>query len=325
MHSPFDDWLAKLEKVSRPDPLQVPSADSLRASLSQLHVHPEDAEAVLETMPDPGRDPEPWSLLQRSHHLLSHGLAHRDNNAEPLPALPPSLRFLPVHLLLVTLDEIRACHRQFKIPDDISAETLAHIGPAMSEYRALHKEPGIQLTRWNWMRYCGWLYQVGRLTAIPYRLRSHPEAGPLFWYDEKEAARRGPGFQKGDSAVSLHIPPGEPFKPDAVEESIRRMTTAFDHVFSNEPPRVATCTSWLLDDQLAEYLPRNSNILAFQRRFELVPGARDDDNSFLLFVFGPDRPKDIDALPQRTTLERAAVQHLKHGRHWRMRTGWLPI
>jgi hypothetical protein len=325
LHSPFDDWLAKLEKVSRPAPMPVPSHGVLRESLSQLRVSPQDAEAVLATMPAPDRDPEPWSLLQRSHHLLSQGLAHRSNNAEPLPALPPSFRFFPVHLILATLPEIRECHRHFGIPDDISTETLAHVGQAMSEYRAQHKEPGIQLTRWNWMRYCGWLYQVGRLTAIPYRLRSHPEAGPLFWYDEQEASRRGPGFHKGDTAVSVHIPPTEPLKPDAVDESIRRMSTAFDRVFPGEPPRVATCTSWLLDDQLAEYLPPDSNILAFQRRFELAPGARDDDNSFLLFVFGPDRPKNIDALPQRTTLERAAVQHLKQGRHWRMRTGWLAI
>ena len=268
---------------------------------------------------------EPWSLLERSRHLLAQGLANRDNNAEPLPALPPSLRFFPAHLILVTLDAIRHCHQAFGIPDDISWETLSYLGQAMSAYRATHGEAGIHLTRWDWMRYSGWLYQVGRLTVIPYRLRAHQEAGPLFWYGDEAAARLGPGFRKGDAALSIHVPPAEPLTPAACDESVRRMQTAFDNVYPGESPRVATCTSWLLDEQLAEYLPPESNILAFQRRFELVPGARDDDNSFLLFVFGPERPRNIDALPQRTTLERAAVQHIKEGRHWRMRTGWLAL
>jgi hypothetical protein len=33
----------------------------------------------------------------------------------------------------------------------------------------------------------------------------------------------------------------------------------------------------------------------------------------------------LNALPQRTTLERAVVEHLCRGRHWRMRTGWLQL
>src|SRR5262249_22677272 len=89
--------------------------------------------------------------------------------------------------------------------------------------------------------------------------------------------------------------------------------------------RVATCTSWLLDDQLAEYLPADSNILAFQRRFEPVPGAQDDDASMLRAVFGADHAQALDALPQETTLQRAVVRHLRSGRHWRMRTGWYDV
>jgi hypothetical protein len=96
-------------------------------------------------------------------------------------------------------------------------------------------------------------------------------------------------------------------------------------VFPGEPLHIATCTSWLLDDQLAEYLPTESNILAFQRRFTLVPGAREEDEAILHYVFGAGRSKNIEELPQSSTLERAVVGHLRDGRHWHMRTGWLSI
>jgi hypothetical protein len=80
----------------------------------------------------------------------------------------------------------------------------------------------------------------------------------------------------------------------------------------------------LLDEQLADYLSAESNIVRFQRRFELVPGARDSDDSVFLWVF--DRvPSSVDDLRPHTELERAVVRHVRHGHHWRMRTGWMEI
>jgi hypothetical protein len=162
------------------------------------------------------------------------------------------------------------------------------------------------------------------LEVTPYWLLTHPEvAGPLFRYDEEAAAQFGTGHRKGAAALSLHIPALGPLTPEACSESLYRMQTAFNKIRPGGPPRIATCTSWMLDEQLAEYLPSDSNILAFQRRFTLVPGARDNDDWILRVVFGTEHPKELDALPQRTRLERAVVNHLRQGLHWRMRTGWL--
>ena len=99
------------------------------------------------------------------------------------------------------------------------------------------------------------------------------------------------------------------------------------------PIDTGTCDSWLLDPQLAEYLPATSNIVAFQRRFTLtdqppdeqvIDGRTRGDRSVLEFVFrSPGTP--LDRLPQRTALERAAVTHLKAGRHWTQRLGTLAL
>ena len=231
----------------------------------------------------------------------------------------------PVHVILVSLDSIRRYHASIGVPDDVSTETLGFVGRAMAEYRAAHGHAGIQLSRWDWLRFSGTLYQVGRLTVIPYRLRMHRAAGPLFWFDDAAAEILGPGYRRGDPALSLHVPANDPLEPAACDASIARMRTAFSAVYPGEPLCVATCTSWLLDEQLAEYLPERSNILDFQRRFELIDGAREDDAAMVRAVFGTDVPASLDALPQRTTLERAVVAHLRSGRHWRMRTGCLRL
>jgi hypothetical protein len=263
----------------------------------------------------------PAPELQPHTRQLAAALAHRSQPGDQLPPVPPSTPPLfAVHLILAAFDAIRECHRALDVADDISWETLSHLGRAMASYRRTHGHAGISLNFWDWLRYSGWLYQAGRLEVTVYRLRTHPkEAGPLFWYDDETAARLDLPFRIGDPALSIHVPAAEPLAPDACDESFARIRAGFPG------RRVATCTSWLLDDQLAEYLPADSNILAFQRRFQLVPGARDDDEFMLRSVFGAGRPQDLDALPQRTTLERAIVRHLRAGRHWRMRTGWYDV
>ena len=297
----------------------------MSAALRELGVSPDDASEVLRTFPSPDRDPDSWAQLERSRDLLTTALARGDVESPPPPSMVAGFELFPVHVILVSLDSIRRYHASIGIPDDVSTETLSFVGRAMAEYRAAHGQAGIQLSPWDWLRFSGTLYQVGRLTVIPYRLRVHRAAGPLFWFDDAAAETLGPGYRRGDPALSLHVPANDPLEPAACDASIARMSTAFSSVYPGEPLCVATCTSWLLDEQLAEYLPERSNILDFQRRFELIDGAREDDAAMVRAVFGTEVPASLDALPQHTTLERAVVTHLRSGRHWRMRTGCLRL
>lgn len=301
-------WLAKLEETHPLAILPAPNTDAHSALLARLDVAKEDAAEVLETMPSPDRDPESWWLLERSHAALLRNLASHENQPawEPIPPLPPAFRLFAIHLILVSVAAIRQRHKEFGLPGYVSWETLSYAGRAVTAYRNKHYRAGIELSGWDWLRFSAWFYQVGRLEVTPYWLLTHPQAaGPLFWYDTGTAAQLGPGHQKGAAALSLHIPAADPLTPEACSESLRRIRISFNIVQPGGPPRIATCTSRLLDEQWAEYLPEDSNIISFQRRFTLVPGARDNDEAVLHFVCGSERPKELQALPRRTTLERA--------------------
>jgi hypothetical protein len=158
---------------------------------------------------------------------------------------------------------------------------------------------------------------------MPHRLRSGP-AGPLFWYEPAEADALGEGLRPGEPALGVHIPEGGPLDPAACDESLAAARTFFPDHLPDRASRVATCTSWLLDDQLAGLLPPASNIVRFQRRFRLVPGALDNDGEILRFVFGSATVSVADLRPA-TELERVVVAHLRGGGHWRLRTGWLRL
>jgi hypothetical protein len=263
----------------------------METTLARLQLAPEDAEAILRTLPSTERRRELATLFEPC-------LANREDRPDPPAPLAGDPLYL-AHVILAALDSIRGCHREFGIPDAMSWATLAHLGRAMASYRAANGHAGIALGRWDWLRYFGWLYESGRLEVTPYRIRTHPkQAGPLFWYDDETAARLGPGFRVGDPALSLHIPAGGPLSPGECDLALRGLKEAFAHRYS-EPVRIATCTAWLLDEELAGHLPADSNILAFQRRFQMVPGARETDA--------------------------ALAANLPKGRPWRLRTGWLEL
>jgi hypothetical protein len=85
-----------------------------------------------------------------------------------------------------------------------------------------------------------------------------------------------------------------------------------------------TFRSWLLDPVLAEYLPADSNLVRFQRRFALLPGGPDAGEDILRFVFGT-LTTTVDRLPTRTALQRAVVAHLRAGGRWQNRKGMLAL
>jgi hypothetical protein len=112
--------------------------------------------------------------------------------------------------------------------------------------------------------------------------------------------------------------------PAACDASFTHAKEFFARHFPEEDYHIAVCRSWLLDDQLADYLPADGNIVQFQRRFRPAYRPHDDDEDILRFVFGRITP-GLDGLPQRTALERAVVGHLKAGNHWSGGAGWLEL
>ena len=325
--SDYDAWLDALEAIGAPPGgLAIPNADAAVALLARLGVDEPDRAALLEALPSPGWPPELWWLLERAYHMLLRDIGRLDGSLR-CPMLPASLgvpgRCFWVFAFLYAVPAIRQWHHDHGVPDDISWQTLADLGRHMRLHRRRTGMVGLDVPWWIALHFRGALFALGRLQFNPYRLKSGI-AGPLFWYEADTADSLGDGFRAGDIALGVHIPEAGPLTPSACDASFRAAATFFAERFPDRAGTVATCTSWLLDDQLREYLPPDSNIIQFQRRFELVPGTRDADDSILHFVFGR-RPDSLSDVVPRTTLERAILDHLARGRHWRLRTGWLRL
>jgi hypothetical protein len=213
--------------------------------------------------------------------------------------------------LLGTVPAARAWFAAEGIDAGVAEASLADLTPKLRDY-------GIAETGVDWLAKvvtCG-VFVLGRL-------QFEPAADERAW--------------------NTHIPEAGPLDPAACDESFA-VAEKFFRARGDDSTRAFVCHSWLLDDQLAEYLPAESNILRFARRFTLTDtettdapggafggdgavggdGATHGDRAVAKFVFR--RPlAELPTITPATTLERAVLAHLAAGRHWRERAGIIRL
>jgi len=290
---------------------RLPERTYLPAIFERLAIDERDREELLAAWPSPETDPANWRALERAYATLVNDLGGVELLELPGPATDrtPLGRYFFVYVYLAALADVRRFHTQRRIPDDISWATLADLGRNLKRDRLLLGDGGLRTSGWLTLHFRGSIYQLGRLQFTRMNVR---------------AAHVADAFHEGEPALGIHIPESGPLTPEECDDSLAQARPFFARHFPETPTRFALCTSWLLDPQLAEYLAPDSNIVRFGRRFTLVADGYDGDADVLRFVFHRIAPR-IDDLPQRTTLERAIVAHLRAGKHWHDRTGWVEL
>ncbi|MGH3098195.1 MAG: acyltransferase domain-containing protein, partial [Streptosporangiales bacterium] len=298
-------WVRGLATLGPPpDPIALPAPDEAARQLVRMAVPEPDIERIVGALPDRGSQPALWWLLEREHHRIVRDMG----GYVPMPGGPTlpyglgdTARYFYVYVFLATVPAVRRFQESRGIPEDVAWATFTDLGEKVAIHRRKYGDGGMATQFWFLLHLRGVIYALGRLQFNLQR-RSDPQ-GPL---------------HAEQPVLGTHIPElGGPITPAACDDSLTRARPFFDRHFPEHGARVAVCTSWLLDPQLADYLPETSNIVSFMRRWSLLDEEPEPgDRSVLEFVFRrTDQP--IDQLPQSSTLERAVVAHLRAGRHWR--------
>ncbi|MEV5874955.1 acyltransferase domain-containing protein [Streptomyces sp. NPDC052101] len=299
----------------------LPDADDLPELLLDLTVPHEDINELVARRRRVTDDPGALRLLRECVEELfrgPEGTGHPPDLAELFDAAPAELTgTFAAYVFLAAVPRTLARHRERGIPPEISRHTLSDLGRNMAVHRRRHGTTGVGAPRWLVRHFRGELYQLGRLQFE--RARLGQRSAPVL-------AAAGLDAVPGTPCLNLHIPDFHgPLTPSACERSLDRARAFFALHFPEERPVAALCHSWLLDPQLKQYLPADSNIVRFQERFRT---AREDtepsDTEPVQFVFGdPDLP--AAELPRRTSVERAVGDHLRAGGHWYIGHGWFPF
>ena len=205
---------------------------------------------------------------------------------------------LPLLTLVVTAPEVTEWHAKRGIPADISAASLSDLGQQVWVHRLTFGTFGLHTHDWLTIAWSGALYWLARL-----QFNLQPE---------------GDGW-----VLSTHIPRTGPLTPEAVDHSFAEATRFFATYFPDYPTREFVCSSWLLNPALTATLP-DSNLAAFQRRWQLTGEGYPGEADVLFFVFSRRGPAELDSLPRDTALRRAILDRLASGEGWSSLTGRIP-
>ena len=298
----------------------LPDTDELAETLVELAVPHEDVNELVRMGRRVMDDPE---LLRFLEHSVAELVRDMGETGDPvdLPELdwPTGAlqRCFPAYVFVAALPHTRAYHRSRGIPEDVSRRTLTDLGRNMAVHRRRYGRAGVQSPRWLIHHFRGELYQLGRLQFE--RMRYGP-------WNRRTLSGIGPDLASGTPCLNLHIPDFlGPLSPAACDRSLALAGEFFARHYPDEEYRAAMCHSWLLDPQLKQYLPEDSNIVRFQERFRLAPqDIESADAEPMQFVFG-DPELSVESLPRRTVVERAVGDHLKAGGHWHIGHGWFPL
>ncbi len=113
--------------------------------------------------------------------------------------------------------------------------------------------------------------------------------------------------------IELHIPSDSDLSPFSVDQSLRNAKKFFDKYYSEIENTEYYCHSWLLDSQLKTMLKEKSNIIEFQKRFEIFD-VGEIDTEFIQWVFNKNSTDtDYTDFPEHTSLQRNIKKHLLSG------------
>lgn len=291
----------------------VPSAAEAAERLAMLHVDPEDALAAVNARHLLDERELQQLVADRATELRSTlGLP---GPLDPWPDLLPQWgrvgRLVYPWVFVTALPDVLDYQQARGIDRAIALASLANIAHQMRRHRLLYGYPGLHEQDWVTRHFRGLIYVLGRL---------HFERAR--WTGASAAPLGGP--DSGEPVLDLHIPSGA-LTPESCDSALALARQFFAAHFPEEKYRYATCTSWILDPQLASYLSASTNIIRFQRRFRLDPDVGPDKTRTLIdFVFDRDDP-DLDTLPRDTSLQRGIIAHARAGRPWHFRRGWFSL
>lgn len=176
----------------------------------------------------------------------------------------------------------RARYLACGIGEDVYLATMSCFARYAEEYRKKHGAYGFDCPWWTYRQLNMSIFRLGALE-----------------------------FEFGEGKIDLHIPSDADFSPSSVQRSLaacRAFCRRFFPAYNNAPMGTR---SWLLSPTITPFLKEGSNILAFQRLFEVKELFPDDP--FIGHLFGTDEKTPVEELPERTSLQRGVKMLLKQG------------
>lgn len=199
---------------------------------------------------------------------------------QQLEADPQGLKMLTC--MLVCALKTRETYRKLGISDDIFLATMDCFPRFVREHMESYGSYGFDRDFWTVRQLSAVLFRIGLLE-----------------------------YELEDGKVCLHIPTGAHLIPEKIDESLAQARIFITRFFPNWKDAPMCCHSWLLSPALSALVASDSNIMRFQKRFQITP-EKEQTREFLVWIY-KNRDIPYEQLPENTHLQRILKQYLLDG------------
>ena len=196
------------------------------------------------------------------------------------------------------IEHMEKLYEEKNIPREVLIETISDLGVWIKRHRDWFGEWGFSQYGWLILHLRAKIFKLGRLQFEPGKVTRLPPAD------------LGLNLNMGDPFLNVHIPRGGKLDEDACLASFERAKQFFPDVLGYEFVAFG-CFTWMFDPAFEKLLPKDSNILKFQKMFTLFPG--EEGYWGLDYVFVNITKENIKDAPQDTYFQKKLVEHILSG------------
>ena len=119
-------------------------------------------------------------------------------------------------------------------------------------------------------------------------------------------------LSKEDLVATIHIPSGGKLSDEIVDSSLAEAKSVLPKFFDKYDIRAIVCQTWFLDTQLRDILPPKSNMIKFQKRFDLVMAADNKNHSLFDHIFNA-KPTSLKNLVPKNNFQEIMLRRALNG------------
>lgn len=221
----------------------------------------------------------------------------------------PICRKRPLDRLVLWCCHMTWARRQYEargVSHQVILDTCSDIALRAKLYEAKTGKPGLSKDDVIWFRHIhhASIFRLGPLQFQRFEMVYLDEEGCGQAY-MTFASEQKAHLPQGTPVINLHIPKDANLSPATVADALDQAMAFFPQVFPEHRAKAFLCYSWLLYPGLQALLPKESNILQFAARFQIIGQARDPAES-IRRIYGKRFPRK-ENYPQDTQLQRQAL------------------
>ena len=202
--------------------------------------------------------------------------------------------------LVGCLPQLRRRYAAAGLPEELFWHTMMDLKYKLMECHTVKGQWG-NFAFWWYDRF----YKMTRFTLGRLQFEAVTYEGPQYTCG-------GITVETGDPVVNIHIPSAGPLTKELRQEAYQ-MAYEFFPACRKQGALPLVCHSWLLDPEYETFLPASSNLIGFQKDFDIIACEKQEEFKEAWRVFGAHGGKKPQELPRDTSMQRGFADFLSAG------------